>query len=767
MSKRKGSRVTRAGSEKWLIGPCSSVDLSFPAATRKLPTTHEVLRTFFAHLGASSGAESATSAARKTTLKLLPLWEAAGVPTAEVRNIIQKIVGVYKRYRGLVKDKHLSGVVKKKGSKLGQTHEKNREQFLMDISKLFDIGHKNALNMMKNQEDIQFYKSMQSDRKAYMIGLDTVNRDKHVRALERKEAQRKAKEKSELQKQEMLQTRQLSGLSELSVSNTEDTDDTDDEFKVEMRGENSRVKVDVTKNALVTSAMARTSTSQYAGSMMVKAIVSATVTQLGYDEKDVIIVGSATQIKRRSRENNEEVSAIIKQEFEPTVPLVVHFDGKLFPSSEDAAKNADRLPIVVSGKNIEKLLGIPELVHGSGQCIADAVVSHVLDWDLKEQIIGLVFDTTSTNSGRWGGACILIQQKLEMQLLELACRHHVLELVLGAVFDKLAGESKSPDLLYGDFLKSSWKSLDKGNYRTAVSLRGVQKLLPEADEMINFCCDQLQKYQPRDDYKELLELTIVFLGGVVPEKDPYTFRTPGATSKTRWMAKALYSFKIWMFGKQLKLSSAESDSFFRVCAFLATHYVKNWYECPVAIKAPANDLQLLKNLSDCKEPYLKAAFLKLASHLWYLSEKLICLALFDNRVTDDEKRKIVNAMKSKEGSLEAAPRASLPPKKKVSSLKLSDFASQKSMDFFTIAKISNNFLEKDPSTWEQDDDFKRGLEVAQNLVPVNDVAERGVALIKKYLTGNKLTNNESQRQYMLQAVEKHRSMYDKFGTVKK
>ncbi|KAK3924257.1 Putative gustatory receptor 36b, partial [Frankliniella fusca] len=528
-----------------------------------------------------------------------------------------------------------------------------------------------------------------------------------------------------------------------------------------------KIRVDVLKSQLVTSALARTSTSSYAGSMIVKAAVQAAVSELSVDEKDVKIVCSSTSVKRKSGENNKDLADLIKQEFEPNCKLVVHFDGKLFPSNEDGDVKADRLPVAVSGKGTEKLLGIPELAHGSGECIATAVVTLLTEWNLLEHIIGLVFDTTSTNSGRWGGACVLIQQKLSMDLLELACRHHVLELVLGAVFDALFGVSKKPDFMFVDLLKNAWKKINTKVYRTAASSRGVSKLIPNTDEIIQFCSSQLEKRQPRGDYRELLELTIIFLGGSVPGKAEYSFKAPGASSKTRWMAKALYAFKIWMFGKQLKLDTAQSDSFLKMCIFISMYYVKHWYECPDAVKAPANDLQLLQSLSLRKESHIQAAFSKLTNHLWYLSETLVCLALFDDRVPLQEKRTIVTSIQSKQGPVDLMPRGILPPNKKVASLKLSDFASKNSLKFFTITQISTDFLVKDPADWSQDPTYCHGLELVKNIIPVNDIAERGVSLMKKYMTGNKLTHNESQRQYMLQAVEKHRAMYDRFGTKKK
>lgn len=84
------------------------------------------------------------------------------------------------------------------------------------------------------------------------------------------------------------------------------------------------------------------------------------------------------------------------------------------------------------------------------------------DWEAADQCIGLVFDTTAHNSGREKGAVVLIQEKLNKDLLELACRHHVFELILGAVFNEMVGISKNPDLLFVDCLQKQWKVIDRG-----------------------------------------------------------------------------------------------------------------------------------------------------------------------------------------------------------------------------------------------------------------------------------------------------------------
>ena len=55
-------------------------------------------------------------------------------------------------------------------------------------------------------------------------------------------------------------------------------------------------------------------------------------------------------------------------------------------------------------------------------------------------IYGMVFDTTSCNTGHLLGACVTFQKWLRKSIFWLACRHHVLELLLDNFFCSLAIE---------------------------------------------------------------------------------------------------------------------------------------------------------------------------------------------------------------------------------------------------------------------------------------------------------------------------------------
>ena len=60
-------------------------------------------------------------------------------------------------------------------------------------------------------------------------------------------------------------------------------------------------------------------------------------------------------------------------------------------------------------------------------------------------ITAFVFDTTSSNSGVHRGAAKLLEQQLGEKVFYLACRHHILEVLVGAVWESFFGQVKSAE----------------------------------------------------------------------------------------------------------------------------------------------------------------------------------------------------------------------------------------------------------------------------------------------------------------------------------
>ena len=64
----------------------------------------------------------------------------------------------------------------------------------------------------------------------------------------------------------------------------------------------------------------------------------------------------------------------INKSFKPSVPLTVHWDGKIVPAVNGGPAD-DHLPVLVSGNGVEKLLAVPSLPNGTGEATAIAVVT--------------------------------------------------------------------------------------------------------------------------------------------------------------------------------------------------------------------------------------------------------------------------------------------------------------------------------------------------------------------------------------------------------
>jgi len=112
--------------------------------------------------------------------------------------------------------------------------------------------------------------------------------------------------------------------------------------------------------------------------------------------------------------------------------------------------------------------------------------------------------------------------------------------------------------------------------------------------MISFYSKALENDEFPRDFPEILHLSLVFLRGA-PVKS-IQFRAPGALHHARWMVKAIFCLKIYLFRKQIKVSTKEQDALFNICQFVALLYAKYWHEAPLATKAPRNDQAFISHL---------------------------------------------------------------------------------------------------------------------------------------------------------------------------
>lgn len=485
-------------------------------------------------------------------------------------------------------------------------------------------------------------------------------------------------------------------------------------------------------------------------------IISAVAQALGHDLKTLKI--SHSSLWRMRKKGREKVAKRIKDSFVAKY-ATVHWDTKAMPDITGSTKKVERIPIIVSQESGVQLLGIPPIESQTGELMAEAVYNTLTEWNVLKNIESVSFDTTGGNTGTSKGAIILLEHMMKKKLLKLACRHHVYEVILRGVFELKFGKTTAPTVQLFERFQDKWDDIDKTKYAPGIQDSTVKGILNDVNhEMIIFCKKKLEENIVRNDYKELLQLTLIFLGD---DTGDMSFKKPGAMSHARWLSKAIYALKIFMFHSEFKLTKREKSALRDFCIFVVKFYVKAWFGCTNAVGAPKQDLDFLKSIKKYSknDANVSSTVLhKFSNHLWYLSEEPIGLAFFDDNVSMEDKRLLCKTFlsqsqpdgetrnfKLKIPSLEMIP---------LSEYRLHYFITENTHHFFNRFKISKKFLQTDPQEWKKDAEYIATQNMLKTLEVVNDHAERGVKLMADFNT--LITKNEEQKQALMQVVSEER-----------
>jgi hypothetical protein len=329
---------------------------------------------------------------------------------------------------------------------------------------------------------------------------------------------------------------------------------------------------------------------------------------------------------------------------------------------------------------------------------------------------------------------------------------------LSAVFLATVATTSGPEIGVFKRFQKKWPYIDKSSFHVATD--DDFAVMPNGlrQEIISFYKTAIRDRTPREDYRVPLQLCLVFLGGEVDGE--LSFHAPGAMHNARWMSKAIYSINIRLCKDHMQLTAQETRGLMTVSLFVSLIYARFGHEAPLAQKAPLNDLKLLNLLHEYPDRRISdTASAALRRHLWYFSEHLVLLALFDERVDEEIKTAMVR-------NLSRAPNKIC--LKRVGNktfdhrAPLSEYVTSRSMLFFDLLSTNGQeeaklFLLKPPALWSDDAKFKEMSAKIKLLKVVNDTAERGISLIQSY--NSALTKDETQKQYLLQLVSRHRKQF--------
>lgn len=600
----------------------------------KLPSNRQVLAVLFFNIREVklTVSESANLVIRECII----FWEKARIPTRAIPNCVKKLVDLYQVWRELQKN----------CKKIQDVHRRREENFRLELDNLFDIAHADALERIKIEVDkIFLQKQREPGRPGCLVGVDKKLAEIEERARLRKLAEEKKRLK-QMPSESLLLSATLHSFDtheEIEEQSTSSEESLEEPLPSTSQSVSSLPTSTRGRKNFITSKLVATLDRCQLSIRDSVYVIQSVVEALGLS-CDVYPINKSS-IQRIRAQMRKDRAESIKSDFQNKVPEVVtvHWDGKLLPGLDVRSSKEERLPIIISYDEKEQLLAVPKLDSSSGKDQAMAVSNALHDWNLNDNVQIMCCDTTASNTGRLNGACVLLEQKLERELLFFACRHHVYELVLKSAFEsKIQQVTSSPDIPLFKKFRDNWKNINPSAIEPCTDF--VQQHLCEAiiNELVTFFNNELAKAIVRDDYRELIELAIIFLGG--DDENKIKIRPPGAIHQARWMARAIYSLKICLLQSQFKMSAKDKQALRDVCLFIVAVYVKPWLGCSLAVKAPNQDLCFLQTLKDYERVdtlISKAALNKFSQHLWYLSEEIAVLSIFDDEVDEQTKENIV------------------------------------------------------------------------------------------------------------------------------
>ncbi|XP_073435251.1 uncharacterized protein [Dendrobates tinctorius] len=508
----------------------------------KLPSNRQVLCALFYNLRTVK--LTVRESAKLTIREVFIFWGKARIPTKHEQDAITKLEKLHAEWRSLQKDR----------KKTSETAKNKFKQFVEKLNDLFDIAQQDALALLKLEEDKAFLvKQRQKGRPGSMAGVDL----KLSRAEEIKAQKELAKMNRQIQEETFdIETDDEDKLEEgkeeedteedsiyQELESLEEMDNPEEAAEDPGPSESKRMKVSFARgvkeilNMKLSIVLDRCKVSNRNATR----ILIATLEALNLDPLKYKVSKTLLHSRRQMFREQYTKNFLDKVNIPEKEPVVVHWDGKLLPGVLKH-EQCERIAIAISYGEKELLLGVPVTASSSGEEQAIAVYEYLQEWGLPNTVKAMCFDTAASNTGRLKGACVLLEQMLGRELLHLACRHHILEIVLRGVFDTKMGSTTGP---HRDIFKrfvTAWPKIDKGKYDTGISDNLIQKqLTPEVIANVTAEFEtKLTESHPRDDYKELLQLVLVFVGSL--DGNVVGFRTPGAIHHASTLLPCPFSF---------------------------------------------------------------------------------------------------------------------------------------------------------------------------------------------------------------------------------
>ena len=336
--------------------------------------------------------------------------------------------------------------------------------------------------------------------------------------------------------------------------------------------------------------------------------------------------------------------------------MIIGIDGKnvkqVFKYLKDAKQ---RLAIIAQSPDFpdkmgEQVLGVPVVQSSKGKDQLVEVIRVLNEWTIFPKLFGLRFDTTSDNTGRHIGSVTLIEKAKGHSLMWVACRHHSIEVHVKKVAKHCLGETTSPHYHLFKQLHDNWLEVVVDSDHSGIDYSSLELyqwgesevLDKRANEVMNWALEMLDKKTwKRGDYKQVVELVLVWLCGVDMVHPGWKFHHPAAYHHAKFVSQINYIMKYSMLDDQVTWTSDEDRmKIKRMVPYIALYHAPSFLKSPIAIRAPYNDLMSYQQVRMFREVDSEVAELVLKSfsgQCWYLDESWITVSLLDDRLSNEER----------------------------------------------------------------------------------------------------------------------------------
>ena len=645
----------------------------------------------------------------------------------------------------------------------------DRDNFLSDLQNTFEAVTKATENILsistneKNRQDWLYLKSVCGKKRDATLGsMDRQVRKKVIRKRKREE-QRENKSPS---KNNFCPVEHEFNV---SSSSEEDIDIHDPDIRYDLQRKTPKRPKNTKKKQVVTPEVCSIALKYGDSNRKTFEMIGASTSDINPNEK----VLSVNTVRRKKLEFAMKGSAKLfsKQLTTPSIYYTLHWDGKMFKPSKHTDKNVERVAVILtSSEGEEILLGIMPVTNGTAAEEHKVILNLLVEKKITlDKIAACVFDTTSVNTGELNGIIRKLESSMNHSFLELACRHHIYELVCGAAGEIVLGkkqEGKHQKKTTSPFeplfkkLRESWDELNKENIETFEETSLSRTLIRKIEEAKDFLYKWLNNEKSmREDYHEMATLCLIYLGGTLPEKlSKFKFRAPSACHHARWMAKVLYVLKLAMLKPVFVNNIAKIRS---LALFYSVYYVEALLTSIFASEAAFQDLACLKALEEASfakgiwpdgfQTLAKAALDKLKVHTWYLSERLVGLALFSDKVDNSTKEAMRLALrKSVKKPLhteQQRPECSSFLKKQ-----LNHFIGPDTHILFDLLSIDKELLSIPASKWSSSSIYHHNVKKIKHLPVINDAAERVLGMATQ-MHKTTMPKNEEYLQATFKVVD--------------